>query len=54
MGEFLICVDRIKVELINKTNWGDLNLRPTVGIEWASNSGEEKDSLGHSATGHYM
>ena len=26
----------------------------TYSIAWASNSGEEKDSLDHSATGHYI
>ena len=31
--------------------WQDSNLEPTA---WASNSGEEKDSLDHSATGHYV
>ena len=32
-------------------HWQDSNLEPTA---WASNAGEEKDSLDHSATGHYL
>ena len=32
-------------------HWQDSNIEPTA---WASNSGEEKDSLDHSATGHYL
>ena len=32
-------------------HWQDSNLEPSA---LASNSGEEKDSLDHSATGHYI
>ena len=32
-------------------NWQDSNIQPTA---WASNYGEEKDSLNHSATCHFI
>ena len=32
-------------------HWQDSILEPTA---WASNSGEEKDSVDHSASGHYI
>ena len=38
---------------MNKSHWQDSNLQPTVHVQsWASNSGEEKDSLDHSGTGY--
>ena len=42
--KIFICVDRID-------QWQVTNQQPTA---WASNSGEEKDSLDHSATGHFI
>ena len=47
MGEFPTCVDRMKVE----------EQEPLAGFEptaWASNSGEKKNYLDHSATGHFI
>ena len=51
VGISLICVDRIKKDVRNNIHWQDSNLQPTA---WARNSGEEKESLNHSATGHYI
>ena len=43
-----ICLDRIKVKVRSKIHWQDSNLQPRA---WASNSGEENDSVDFSATG---
>ena len=54
VGEFLICIYRIKVE--EQEPWA--GFEPTVQpTAWASYSGEETDSLDHSAvsaTGHLL